>query len=66
MNRQLNEEGIIMIDETDVKTTANALGKDGVVLIDVRKDEEFESVHAANAIHIPLSEIERDASVLPR
>lgn len=36
---------------------AQALIRDGALLLDVRQDSEFELGHAASALHIPLAEL---------
>lgn len=37
----------------------------GLVVVDARSAEEFQEVHIKNAVSIPLSKLEKDASLLP-
>lgn len=56
---QIAEDAKSRVRETSVKRTLERLEK-GAKLIDVREDNEFESGHAKNAVHIGRGVIERD------
>ena len=44
---------------------ADVLGQVGVVVLDVRRPDEWEESHLAGAVHIPLHELERRVGELP-
>jgi len=43
----------------------DVIGRAGVVVLDVRRPDEWEAAHLAGAVHIPLHELERRAGELP-
>ncbi len=40
--------------------------KEGATILDIRTDAEFNEGHVAGAIHIPMDELERNLSLLPK
>jgi rhodanese-related sulfurtransferase len=54
------------VAEADVREVADALPKDGAVLIDVREPHEWRAGHAPDAKHIPLQQLPAQLASLPR
>jgi rhodanese-related sulfurtransferase len=54
------------VEQADVKEVADALPKDGGVLVDVREPHEWRSGHAPAAKHIPLQQLPAQLSSLPK
>lgn len=52
--------GTRRISDVDVRAAAG-LGEGGVVLVDVREDDEWEAGHAPDAVHVPLGEVGKAA-----
>ena len=52
--------GTRKISDVDVQEAAG-LGRGGVVLVDVREDDEWEAGHAPDAVHVPLGEVGKAA-----
>ena len=62
---KLVNEAKTRIKETTVAETQEKLSNDGTVkLIDVREDKEWDTAHAAKAIHLGKGIIERDIEQL--
>ena len=63
-NRHLRDTLEFMDDEIDVREAADRI-KNGAYLLDVRENDEWETGHAPQAEHIPLSTLIFDREELP-
>jgi glyoxylase-like metal-dependent hydrolase (beta-lactamase superfamily II)/rhodanese-related sulfurtransferase len=50
---------------SDFEGLAASLGRNGLVVLDVRRSDEWEAGHLAGAVHIPFWEVERRAGEVP-
>lgn len=53
-----------MIQEVDLQR-AKELIEEGVPIVDVREQRDYDSAHVPGAVHIPLNDILMDTSILP-
>lgn len=53
-----------MIQEVDLQR-AKDLIDEGIPIVDVREQRDYDSAHVPGAVHIPLNDILMDASILP-
>ncbi len=53
-----------MIQEVDLQRAKELIG-DGVAIIDVREQREYDAAHVPGAKHLPLNTILMDTSTLP-
>lgn len=56
--------GVKTVTTEELKALLNS-GKGNPLLIDARTPEEYEEVHIKNAVSIPVSKLEKDATLLP-
>ncbi|HEX2884760.1 MAG TPA: rhodanese-like domain-containing protein [Candidatus Limnocylindria bacterium] len=54
------------VEQADVKEVADALPKDGAVLVDVREPHEWRAGHVPAAKHIPLQQLPAQLDSLPK
>ena len=53
-----------MIQEVDLNRAKDLIG-DGIPIIDVREQRDFDAAHVPGAVHIPLNDILMDTTILP-
>ena len=53
------------VEVGDLPTDPSPGAADGIVLLDVREDEEWQAGHAPGAIHVPLGQIPSRLAELP-
>ena len=53
-----------MIQEVDLQR-AKDLIDEGIPIVDVREQRDYDSAHVPGAVHIPLNDILMDTSILP-
>jgi rhodanese-related sulfurtransferase len=58
--------GLPTIDVSDASAQLEAADPEGPILVDVRENDEYKTVRANGAVHVPMSEFAARAAELPK